>query len=750
MVMTEEEGSLAEGKPPTPDTTADGELRWYTSRLRADMVSDVQSSREGSSQGPEGHEYHQMSGFLKGAIDTEQSAALNHEYWSQSAVGDGLKFLLDFTVDDLPEFDTSDFGPFELLPYSEQPEIATREPPMQADDATSTTSAPIATPKDHVALGAEAYRQSSLGHWEPGPSDHSAAELEHLAFVSASQVLDLGSQVASIGHESLVQPIQRTTRDRLLAMILSTCRPEHTHLVSRAFPSAELLNDLLHRFASDHREQADCSVHLPTLKTSEAWPVFLASIIAMGALKTRDKALHRFGFALQEAVRTTLPGKFEEANATTRMIWAAQTMIFEIEIGLWSGMKRKMEIAESHCQVVYTVCSREFVDVWPELTGLQMLRRSGRFQRQKADPEEPQEGDVGECLEKKWLAWVENEGWKRLAFHAFLVDTQVSMAFLTPPLISFAELFIGFPAHQDLWWAKTATDWKRAWFKHPPTHQLGLVDYLRDPQEIPSSCDARLPPLIILAGLWGRVSQYLQMRAVSSPGQQTSAAMALTQQELLQSLGDFRSNILEAEDTPCSRSTLILELMHMRIHASLEDVEMFAGRGSQEQAREAMPTLQKWVEGRDSRQAIWHAGQVLSAAATFDRGQICGFYAIAVFHASLVMWAYIVVAETKGGAKQNTSKDPVCLDGPACPAVQRFITLGKGCPSIGSRTSCPVPLSKPETAMGIVMDILGGGESSERRLGESCQPLVQNLNQLLRDIGRAAAALKGEVGSAEA
>jgi hypothetical protein len=380
-----------------------------------------------------------------------------------------------------------------------------------------------------------------------------------------------------------------------------------------------------------------------------------------------------------------------------------------------------------------------------------MLRRSGRFQRQKAVPEEPQEEDVGESLEKKWLAWVESEGWKRLAFHAFLVDAQVSMAFLTPPLISFAELSIGFPAHQDLWWAKTATDWKRAWFKHPPTQQLGLVDYLRVPQEIPSSYDARLPSLIILGGLWGRVSQHLQMRAVSNPGQQLSAAMALTQQELLQSLGDFRSNILEAEDTPCSRSTLVLELMHMRIHASLEDIEMFAGRGSQEQAREAMPRLQKWVEGRDSRQAIWHAGQVLRAAATFDRGQICGFYAIAVFHASLVMWAYIVVAETKGGAKQSTSKDPVCLDGPACPAVQRFITLGKGCPSIGSRTSRPVPLSKPEAAMSIVMDTLGGGgDSSERRLGESCQPLVQNLCQLLRDIGRAAAAPKGEVGSAEA
>ncbi|KAH6662933.1 c6 zinc finger domain-containing protein [Plectosphaerella plurivora] len=702
--VPEEQRSLSEGKPRTPETMEDG-----------------------STPVTEDHEFHQMSGFLRGAMGSEQTSAAPQEHWSQSA-GDGLKFLLDFTVDDMGDFDTSDFGPFEL-PCNEKPEVPIREPP-QVDD-TSTASAPSTSPNDHVALGAEAYRQSSLGHWEPGPSDHSAAELEHLAFVSASQGLDLESRSMTAG-ESLIQPIQRTTRDRLLAMILSTCRPEHTHLVSRAFPSAELLNNLLDRFASDHRLQADASVHLPTLKTSEAWPVFLASIIAMGALKTGDRALHRFGFALQEAVRTTLPSKFEEANSVTRMIWSAQTMIFEIEVGLWSGMKRKMEIAESHCQVPYT-----------------MLRRSGRFQRRKADLIAPLAEDSEYTLERKWLAWVEKENWKRLAFHAFLVDGQVSMAFLTPRVISFAEMTIELPAHEDLWWAKNATDWKTAWFKHPPTHELSLVDYQQKPQEIPSSCDARLSALAILHGLWGMTYQFLQMTSVSRrPGQQQTATLALVQQEILQSLGDFRTNILEAEDTPCPRSTLVLELMLMRIYASLEDIEKFAGRGSQEQARDALPKLQQWVEGRDSRQAIWHAGQVLRAASTFERGQTSGFYAIAVFHASLVMWAYSVVAGTRGPSQKSTSKDSVCLDGPTSSAVQRFITLGKGRPCIRGSTSSPVPLSEPEAAMRVVMDVLDGDHSSERRSGQSCQPLIQNLNQLLRGIGRAAATLKGEVGSA--
>lgn len=371
-----------------------------------------------------------------------------------------------------------------------------------------------------------------------------------------------------------------------------------------------------------------------------------------------------------------------------------------------------------------------------------MLRRSGRFQRQKDVLFTPQEDDAGDDLEEKWQAWVEAESWKRLALHAFLVDAQVSMAFLTPPVISFTEVSLSLPAHEDVWWAKTAEEWKTAFLRRAPGQETSLVDHLREPQELPSCCDAPFSSLVILHGLWGMVFPHLQLRSVwTRQGRPHSAAMTLAHQELIQSLGDLRTNILDTEEKTCPRSTLVLELMLMRLHVSLEDIELFAGRGSQEQAREALPKLQQWAETREARQAIWHAGQVLRAAALFEHGQMCGFYPIAVFHASLAMWAYSVVSGIKRSSGESTCSNSVSLDGSDCSAVQRFITLGKGTPCIGAPYLAP--LSDSEAAMGVVQSVLRGGQHDEQVLG---QPLVQNVVQLLGDIGKAAANLKGDVG----
>jgi hypothetical protein len=47
--------------------------------------------------------------------------------------------------------------------------------------------------------------------------------------------------------------------------------------------------------------------------------------------------------------------KFERDNSRTRDLQILQTYALELQIGLWSGNKRKMEIAESHAQPLITV-----------------------------------------------------------------------------------------------------------------------------------------------------------------------------------------------------------------------------------------------------------------------------------------------------------------------------------------------------------------------------------------------------------
>lgn len=47
--------------------------------------------------------------------------------------------------------------------------------------------------------------------------------------------------------------------------------------------------------------------------------------------------------------------QFERSNAFTRDLKALQGFMLTLDVGFWSGFKRKMEIAESFCQPLLTV-----------------------------------------------------------------------------------------------------------------------------------------------------------------------------------------------------------------------------------------------------------------------------------------------------------------------------------------------------------------------------------------------------------
>lgn len=85
----------------------------------------------------------------------------------------------------------------------------------------------------------------------------------------------------------------------------------------------------------------------------------------------------------------------------------------------------------------------------------------------------------------------------------------------------------------------------------------------------------------------------------------------------------------------------------MNLHVSIDDLQQFAGREGEEQAKKIYPTLQQWVEGQDARQTLWHAGQVLREAMLFPRNHSKDFYAVTVHHACLTLWAYGVVMGAK-------------------------------------------------------------------------------------------------------
>ncbi|KKY16306.1 putative c2h2 type zinc finger domain protein [Diplodia seriata] len=322
--------------------------------------------------------------------------------------------------------------------------------------------------------------------------------------------------------------------------------------------------------------------------------------------------------------------------------------------------------------------------------------------------------------------------------------------------------------------------------------------------------------LIVLHGIWGMVWEFnqLQLTLKSNSGEYNSSlVMKHRHQELCQTIHHLRISVNSWRVTPAPEITLLLELQLLYLHLSIEDVQLFAGKEDQDDARRVLPALQQWMHDTYARTAVWQAARVLRAAKTFPRKHLRNFWAIAVYHASLGLWTYGIIKQAAATAavvsypsatcsalpiQQPTATagnsvvgsgsgatDPgggaVWLEGPETPDVQRFVTLGRGQPVISSRSSSGsgssaravgrassgdqqqhlVPLSDPEATMTVVLDTLRknfgaaamgarGEVSAEQQQKQKQQdagatgllpPLVENLVQLMRDLGKAAGAV---------
>lgn len=412
----------------------------------------------------------------------------------------------------------------------------------------------------------------------------------------------------------------------------------------------------------------------------------------------------------------------------------------QLDTGQWSGNRRKMEIAESHSQAPIT-----------------MLRAAGKFRRSSYPSSTVDINDEGEVLKEKWRRWVEQESWKRLVFHCFVRDAQASMTTLVNPVMSYAELALALPESRDLWSAKTASEWKMLYLGKVSMNRgkvPSLGDLLRDISTLSASkslIDLRFSVSIYLHGLWGMVWEYRQLNAIYRATSANTVhhgnpnlVLASRHQELCRTIHQFQLNTSDWIDTIlASHETLILNLLLMNLHVSLDDLQLFAGKEGEDSARQIYPSLQQWADSQEARQALWHAGQVLRAAKFFPSNHLKDFYAVAVHHASLALWTYGVVTKamrrTQPLALTASSYEPVYLDGqgPEPLEMQRFISVGKGTPTImgvsnGVEASS---LDDPRRCMEIAHEILVSNFRDE----EDClPPIVENLCGLIKQLGNAA------------
>ena len=682
-----------------------------------------------------------LADFLKDIMHTSPDTG-SRPFFADPASNYTPRDVLNFGIDTTFDFSDIDFGlpPLPPMPEPEKPTYVANFPVNEQPPGSGTRTPDV---RNSINLGTQAFRKS-LWQFIPSQEDHGYAEQLNLSLPYkdiASPEIRLAADVSLLN-----QRLEQSSRDRILAMILSTCEPAIFSRVVSSFPSAELLDNLMHQFFSFELSRTDSWIHLPTFRLHGQRPELTGIIVAAGAVLSTVPVVRKLGFAIQESVRLAIPKIFEADNRTTRDLQILQAYTLQLDIGLWSGDKRKMEISESFAQPVIT-----------------MLRRAGHFRRSKHHSTVPHPSDDGEALEAKWLNWVEAESFKRLAFHLFINDAQASMSLLVPPLVSYAELSLELPESRALWLAKNATDWKILYLAKFSGERLPhLAQCIHDVTPL-SKCqgavDLQMSILIILYGIWTLIWEYRQLNTVAklqSAEHRWNAALMSSSwhQELCQVLYHFRMHASEWENGMKPEAILIQERSLMNLHVSFEDVQLFAGKEGEEEARRAYPLLKQWAETRESRQAVWHAGQVLRAATECHPKQLRDFSAIALYHASLAFWAYAVVSRPSKSARRQplsasrpqptaTDDELVWLDGEDGPDVQRFIAVGRGTPVIRDWTRSSgteqkekhAALSDVKAVMNIIIAVLRrDGKSDDKML----PPLVKNLSQLMRDLGNAA------------
>ncbi|KAK0657331.1 hypothetical protein B0T16DRAFT_401475 [Cercophora newfieldiana] len=593
--------------------------------------------------------------------------------------------------------------------------------------------------------------------WTPRKSDTGYTEQSNMSLPSGdASVQDGGRKTDRVIKEKL----HSSSRDKILAIILGRCRENSVRAkVASSFPSAEIMDSWIHIFLASQLCQVSAWIHYGSFSLNEQCPEWLAIAASAGAIHTPLPTLRRFGFALQEAVRLSIPDRFEENNTKIADIGLVQALMLVQDVGLWSGNRRKMEIAECHLQIP-----------------IAMMRYRGKFQRSAHPHVVIDPSDEGEVLEEKWRTWYEMESWKRLVFHAYLRDSQVSMTQFCNQSMSYAELTLPLPCSKELWFARTAEEFKIRYLEARVTEGKrapSLVDLLRDVNLLSTNhyqLDVQFAISVYLHGFWSLIWDFRQSNSVfrltdHSPGLGGgNLILNSRRQELERLLHNFQLVTFDWHEMLSAQETMVLHLLLMNLNVSLDDLQLFSGKEGEVQARRIYPTLRTWSESPEARQALWHAGQILRQGKLFPPGHLKDFYAVAVHHAALCLWTHSVV--TRAALPQGQHQYPhhqqqqqnplgyggeemVFLDGegaPHAPAhVHRWLTFGQGRAAIrgpdntmrNAVASPPVValLSDPRCCMEVAQEVLKANFVEGQ---ESLPPISENIMSLLRQLGNAA------------
>ncbi|KAJ5905115.1 C6 and C2H2 transcription factor [Penicillium subrubescens] len=516
-------------------------------------------------------------------------------------------------------------------------------------------------------------QDSPLSHWSPCKEDNAHMDQQYL---SLPQHLDNPQSYGVLEPQNLRYPLSTESRDAAFALVVKICQWKNLNRIMQCFPSTKLLDSLIHNFFTRHRSETDTWIHEPTMNLNQEGPEMILTLAAAGAVLAKVDAIQRLGYAMFEVARLKVNSRFEDDNTLARQLKQQQMYTLILQIGLWSGDKRRVEIAESCFQPVVT-----------------MLRRASRFKHEVYPIIAPSATDDESTLDHKWRTWVELESFKRLAHYVFIHDAQASALRSTTPLISHSEFDLPLPFSRKLWNAKTAAEWKAIYIQEVPqcpSTSVSLATILQDIttlSSIPCYVDFQLAALATMNGISKMIADC--NRILRDSGRQWSTAVAnLWQQELVQLLEQFQFLAVEPLKDSLPAMSLIYQTVSLSLYLPLGVLETFSGKDGEERSSAIYESLIQHISPTHLRKASWHASQVLRIARSMPHGSLVASRAACVYFSALALWSLATVFSWKGMnmVTGNRGTDQILfLDGEDDgDALRRFIALGQGSPALSS------------------------------------------------------------------
>ncbi|GAM41716.1 hypothetical protein TCE0_042r15043 [Talaromyces pinophilus] len=607
----------------------------------------------------------------------------------------------------------------------------------------SVTTPEVNIPKDDRATTDSTSLGKLMWRFIPAPQDHGLAEHDNLLLPDQPESNPTPQSLVEVEHRMTNEKLDLSSRDKILGIFLRQMK-QHNISHPLSFPSVELLDSFIQYYLTAPFSNARSWVHLPTLNFKRSRPELLLGLAAAGAVLAPDLALRKLGYAMHEVMRIQLTAAVEEDNRAARNLEMHQAFFLYLDIGLWSGNSRKIEIAESIQKLLIT-----------------MMRRGGWFYQSSYPFISLQGEQTGLSLEEVWRTWVRQESFKRLAIQLFQHDAQTSLAILSPPLISYAEFAVPLPATSALWNASSAFEWHDLYCKElasmnsmpVPTviecvANLDLLDLSQRFIDLKMSCEA------VTHAFCGIVREYRQFDQLlkNKPRYWDNGLVLTSRYQELTRILDYYRIAYEHE------SALSLHVILLNMHVSLEDVQ-FLTAAEPQTYDPARASLYEWANRKESRQALWHAGQIIKHIKLLPSQDLRDFAAVALYHAGLTLWAYGTIR--RGANPQQPpilsstptldiqqqgaiapfplySRDPmdldpikVYLDGEQADDVNRYIALERGTPVLQGfeGDAMPVHIYHPQAILDLMIRLM---EQNYRWKPSQQPPLVANLIHLIQ------------------